>query len=255
MADDDQPRPKLKSDAPAATGAGDGTPRPKIIGEGEPEVFKSTTVQANRAVFALGANLLFAAINLVLAGAALYYLAQGGTPKARSALDMIEMIEILAGLGTMLAVILAAVFFLVWLHRSVRNLEPLNVEGYPYTPGWAVGWWFIPFANMVMPYLAVHRLWKASVPGFMGEHWKDVPVNPMLPVWWALWLVSNIAANVALRGFNFDRLPTPAEMKFSYWSGIVSDATTLAGGLLCIVIVLQIDENQMQKAEELGLPG
>ena len=48
--------------------------------------------------------------------------------------------------------ILTAVIFLMWLHRVSRNLQPLGSNGQRFSPGWAVGWWFIPILWFIFPY-------------------------------------------------------------------------------------------------------
>ncbi|HET9863637.1 MAG TPA: DUF4328 domain-containing protein, partial [Steroidobacteraceae bacterium] len=56
-----------------------------------------------------------------------------------------------------------------------------------FTPGWAVGWFFIPVASLWKPYQAMRSLWQMSrhvhKPGVQDTSW-------VLPTWWALWLVS-----------------------------------------------------------------
>jgi hypothetical protein len=40
--------------------------------------------------------------------------------------------------------IFTVIFFLIWQHRSYKNLDPLRARNLEHTPGWAVGYWFIP---------------------------------------------------------------------------------------------------------------
>ena len=61
-----------------------------------------------------------------------------------------------------LAALTVIVTFLVWLHRASRNLHLLSGRQMRFTPGWAVGWWFIPFANLVMPYKVVRESGRSS---------------------------------------------------------------------------------------------
>jgi uncharacterized BrkB/YihY/UPF0761 family membrane protein len=44
--------------------------------------------------------------------------------------------------------ILTGLAWFIWLHRAVANARSLGVPT-ECTPGWAVGWWFVPFANLV----------------------------------------------------------------------------------------------------------
>jgi hypothetical protein len=48
-----------------------------------------------------------------------------------------------------------------------------------------VGWWFIPFANIVMPYLIVRELWKASNPNAGAIEWKARGGAAIVGFWWA----------------------------------------------------------------------
>ena len=60
------------------------------------------------------------------------------------------------------AYIIAGVFFFIWLHRACKNLDYLEVVDTRFTPGWAIGWWFIPFANLFMPYQVVKSYGKPA---------------------------------------------------------------------------------------------
>lgn len=223
--------------------------RPRIAGDKPPEIYRDNTGRAQRAMFGIGASLLLAAINLVLGGFTLYHLGQANSAET---LATLEVIEIVAGLIYFVVYIIAVVFFLMWLNRAVKNLEPLGIDEYKYSSGMAVGWWFIPFANLVLPFLVVRDLWKASVPGFTGTDWKDLSAGPMLGIWWAAWIVSNLAANIGIRSALKD-FPTVEELQVMYWSAVASDGFTLVAGLLCILIVLQIDDHQSEKAQQAGL--
>ncbi len=44
-----------------------------------------------------------------------------------------------------------AAFFLVWVYRAHANVHALGFNELKFSPGWAVGWWFIPFFNLVQP--------------------------------------------------------------------------------------------------------
>jgi hypothetical protein len=92
------------------------------------------------------------------------------------------------------AYLLCAVAFVVWMHRAHGNLGSLGAERLEYTPGWAVGSWFVPFLNLVRPYQIVREVWLASNPKFVGDkgwRWRNGQVGPLLGIWWASWLLTN----------------------------------------------------------------
>ncbi len=102
-----------------------------------------------------------------------------------------DMIVGLLALGILVTIVLSVVFFCMWTHRVVANAFALGGRYSQITPGWAVGWYFIPFANLVKPYHALKEAWQST-------H-EDSKVPGLLPAWWGLWIVSNIIGNISFR--------------------------------------------------------
>ena len=75
----------------------------------------------------------------------------------------------------------------VWQYRAQRNAIELAGGALKFTPGWAVGWWFIPLANLVKPFETVRELWKAS----HGVAWRSLNTWRVIGWWWALWLAAS----------------------------------------------------------------
>jgi hypothetical protein len=84
-----------------------------------------------------------------------------------------------------------AVTWLVWQHRGQRNLHAARVPGLRFTPGWAVGWWFVPFANLVQVPRALRELWLASeaVP---GQDWQRRRTPPLIVLWWLAFFIPSV---------------------------------------------------------------
>jgi Domain of unknown function (DUF4328) len=57
----------------------------------------------------------------------------------------------LTGLAQLFMTLFIGVTFLRWIFRASKNLHVLSSEPMAFTPGWAVGWFFIPFANLYKP--------------------------------------------------------------------------------------------------------
>ena len=66
------------------------------------------------------------------------------------------------GLGQLAVFLVTAVYWLVWLHRSYANLSAVGVRKTRFTAGWAVGYWFVPIANLWRPYQVMKDLWLRS---------------------------------------------------------------------------------------------
>ncbi len=92
-----------------------------------------------------------------------------------------------------LAFLATAVCWLVWQARAHENVWA--VPGLPaptHKPGMAVIWWFIPFANLVMPYVCVRELATIS-----AARAGSTPRRALPGVWWALFLAAAVASVVA----------------------------------------------------------
>lgn len=85
---------------------------------------------------------------------------------------------------TMLLV--AAILFGCWIYRANANAHVI-ADGLSISPGWAVGWYFVPIMCLYQPYVAMKETWLAS---HYGGNWGDAEASGLLPVWWGAWLLS-----------------------------------------------------------------
>jgi len=58
----------------------------------------------------------------------------------------------------------SSILFFVWLYRAYANVGHLRSWGSAYTPGWAVGWFFVPIFSFFRPFQVVREMWNASRP-------------------------------------------------------------------------------------------
>lgn len=125
-------------------------------------------------------------------------------PEHRTADTVIMVEKWIGGFGYLH--VICMIVFGVWIVRSGKNawlfaaiqrtngahrrpgagLLPGSGGNPADTPGWAVGWYFIPIANLWKPYLAMRDIVRAS------SAVRELP-HFLLPVWWTLWIVSGIS--------------------------------------------------------------
>jgi hypothetical protein len=72
--------------------------------------------------------------------------------------------------------------------RSWRSGRPVPPKSPQDTPGWALGWYFIPIASFWKPYVAMREIVNASTV-------REGLPRYVLPVWWALWILSLFTDN------------------------------------------------------------
>jgi hypothetical protein len=97
-----------------------------------------------------------------------------------------------------------AVVFIQWFRRAYFNLHQTEEFSLKYTEGWAAGAWFVPFLNLVRPYEIMAEIWeKTQVVDSDTEGWdnssKEKEGKQLVGWWWALFLLQNIANNIASR--------------------------------------------------------
>jgi hypothetical protein len=160
----------------------------------------------------------------------------------------------LIGLLRLPIFIFTVVFFLIWLFRAYKNLVPLRAENAKYTPGWAIGSWFIPIASLFIPFKVVKELWNESDPDFDAE--TDFLSNsiagaaPTIMIfWWASWLIYNIAAQLSNRLFNANA--NIQTVDFSIVFGVASFFGIIAA-VLAVLIVRKIAERQELRSERVA---
>lgn len=151
-----------------------------------------------------------------------------------------------------LAVAIAlAVAFLLWLWRVAGNMVALGnaASHVEYTPGWAVGSFFIPIVNLFMPYRAVREVWEKSDPAVVTDPdvgLKPAGTSPLVLGWWLTWIAMNVISRAAQRASN--TVETPEAMRLVTWAELTSDVIGIVSALLAIRVVRGIDRRQAERA-------
>lgn len=144
--------------------------------------------------------------------------------------------------GTLIA---AIVMVCCWMYRACANTHALGALGLDITPGWAVGWWFIPIACLFKPFSAMKEIYLGSDPNAGPDDWQSHGTPALIGWWWAAWLVANFTGNIETQfTFNSD----PALVEVMVWVGAASTAISIAAGLMLIRIILEVQRRQTRKA-------
>jgi hypothetical protein len=151
------------------------------------------------------------------------------------------------------AFIVTAVFFLIWIYRAHANLPWLGSRNLQYSPAWAIGGFFIPFVNLVLPFLVVREIWKASDPKRMDGHsWKDSQLSLLVLWWWILFLVAGIAPLVV--SIALGCADGRADLLNWTWVYLVSDVLDIPAAILSILVVRGMVSRQDKKHSNLAGP-
>ena len=143
-----------------------------------------------------------------------------------------------------LLLLVTGICFLVWTYRLNRNLRVLGVAGLKFTPGWAVGYFFIPVVSLWQPYQVFREIWQASDPGpapRSGQAWQTLPVPALLGFWWVLWMISNVVDRLSAQ------TPSNADAE------IASAVFGLISAVLAVGVVRTFTARQEKTARMLAL--
>ena len=144
------------------------------------------------------------------------------------------------GLVILVLFLVSGILWLVWQHRGHANLHAAGVDGLRFTPGWAVGWWFVPFANLVKPFQTVRELWKASDG---SPRWRETKTWPVIGWWWSGYLLFNVLDGVASAYFA-DQAVTVDSLITGDKFSIAGDVGSIATAVLAIWIVRSVARRQ-----------
>jgi hypothetical protein len=126
-----------------------------------------------------------------------------------------------------------------------RSPESASRErrGLAFTPGWAVGWWFVPFANLVKPFQSIRELWKASS---ADRAWPEIRTWPVIGWWWGsragAFLVAALVGLVA--GVRSDDPISIESHIFLDQLGLALAVSSIASAILAILIVRSVVTRQ-----------
>lgn len=97
--------------------------------------------------------------------------------------------------------LLTAVAFLFWFYRAYQNLFSFRPAPLRFSPGQAVGSFFIPILNLVYPFSVMREIWQASdptLPPFDPRPYTDAPTSFLVPAWWGIFLARGVLAWLAI---------------------------------------------------------
>jgi len=190
------------------------------------------------------ALVLAAVIDIVLIALGGSFNAAGNTTEIAIGLFALVVLLLLYG-----SLIPAVVFFCMWVHRIVRNMPWIGASDPRWTPGGAVGRCFIPFLNLVHPFLSVVDVWRASDPTQLRAEQpiRNARAAPVLLVaWWALYIGGRLASLISSRLVNSNDSGTVVVGAFF---DLLVNVAIAGAAVLAILVVRTVTARQDAKWE------
>lgn len=114
---------------------------------------------------------------------------RGSLPRLADAEEVAEAVLAVFSLAALVTGILAV----IWWYQAYRVVEASGTTGRKWSSGWAVGGWFIPFANLIIPKLVlneVERVLTATEEG--ATEWRHRRISATTNWWWALFVIGAV---------------------------------------------------------------
>ena len=132
------------------------------------------------------------------------------------------------------------ILFCMWIYRTASNNLALGAQGQEFTPGWAVGYMFIPVANLFMTYRSVLEVWSTSHdPSGQAAAPRPLPVL----WWWITYLFSGLILYIASQVAGEPPRTFP-DILHGNIMDIVGLAIRLVAAVLFMVIVWKVSRLQ-----------
>ncbi|MCM1970081.1 DUF4328 domain-containing protein [Streptomyces sp. NPDC002812] len=218
------------------------TPLPRPVGE-----LRSPEALARAVTVLLS---LEAALALLASGTGFYarqlmedLIADPGSV-AEDSLDRVDSLQMTLASGRDLLGLVLLVVFLIWFHRVRLNGQAFRPDGFSQSAGWAIGGWFIPIANFVLPYRVARETWDASAQNAPDGSFRAVP-GAVVTAWWVAYTFSWV-----LRIYERlqNQVETAEDFSDAFTLGAVADLTTAAAAVLAVLFVRKLTALQGVRA-------
>lgn len=104
-----------------------------------------------------------------------------------------EVLELVDGLHAILF-ILGVVFYCIWKYRCACNARFFYGGPLLYTPGWCVGYYFIPVMMLFRPYQCMKDIYEKTY--LLLE---KSPPNGLILIWWLSWIFNGILERISMK--------------------------------------------------------
>ena len=159
---------------------------------------------------------------------------------------VLGLLTLVLGVVQFVVYITTVVVFLMWLYRVHENLAAFGVprNQMQYSSAWAVGSFFVPFANLIIPFRAIKEVWQKSIPNY-ATMFSALNPPSYFAAWWGLWICANIAENIHLRLSWREAASSDVIEVIAAVAGVLG----IAAALLCVKVVREIQRQQVESSK------
>ena len=173
-----------------------------------------------------------------------YFGSFGASTQLNTIISTVERLDIIVH-------ILTIIIFCFWIHRAMNNSWYIKSQNqacildskHPLiTPGWAIGWFFIPIAMLWMPFKGMYQIWQITFNNKLGV--------VLLRFWWAAFLIASLISN----NLRHKDPETMSELATYSYMLSFSSASWVAAAVCLILIVRAISWKQTETMDKYYSP-
>ncbi len=140
--------------------------------------------------------------------------------------------------------VVTAITFLKWVYRAYKNVQGFGAEGLRFSPGWAIGYYFIPILSLIRPVQVMSEIWRAS---YDPRNWPRNPGSWLIATWWTLFLLYSGVTQVSLQiGI---QASTNDQWRLAAIFAILGDLFSLPLSIVVLRLVTEIYKRQKDLVE------
>ena len=178
------------------------------------------------------------AVDAATAAAALSRIVALRLADNEAAVATVEIVGGYIGLSYIIVFFCVAITVLRWIYVVNRNAQSWS-DAITITPGWNVGWFFVPIANLLKPFEGIREVRAVTI---NPDDPEAVATPGWLRWWWGLWLVTNAVSQVTAR-LQLSA-ETPEASIHAEWLTVATIAIDLPLVILLVRLVREISSYQ-----------
>ena len=151
-----------------------------------------------------------------------------------------DIFKAIGSLIYLVAFIGGIIAFSMFTYRAMKNLHIWKNKYAEMLPGWTVGWYFIPFANLWKPYHAMEQIWTGTYHAISGKY----EANGKVGLWWACWIFFYFTSGI---GNAMSRWEGPWNIVLR--RSAMVDLFSLSLGVLAILIIVPVLKIIMERQD------
>jgi hypothetical protein len=133
----------------------------------------------------------------------------------------------------------SSIFFLIWIYRAYDNLYKLRENNMDCTPGWAIGYWFVPVMSLFKPFTVMKEIWDKTQSFALPEEEKgDIVKSYLVGFWWTFYLTSIFSSYFSVLFFR-DTISTDSKIDLTL-ALMVSNTFLITAKIIALVMINKI---------------